>query len=184
MNSTPERIIFKKNEVPSNAFKHNFIFDTNVWLHIHGFDSSDPQNPRTEAYSYFYKAALDHGKQIYLTQAIISEYVGTSLAFQGRVSGWQRKNGKIHQHPDYNEWMDGISSEASYIRDDSVPLNDDFSSIDIYSLCKSCCTRPIDFTDAQIVEACNRANLTLVTDDADFKKEPIRIISFNKKIKI
>lgn len=175
------RIYISENNIPSNIFRSDFIFDTNVWLAIYGV-TTDNSNPQTRIYSKFYKEVLDNKKKIFLLGTITSEYIHRSLKLRYDTDPTVNNKIKIHQQLNYGDWIKQIADEVSYLMDDCVQLDDGFAQSNPEEMCRNCIGKTIDYNDLIISDVCQKNNITLVTDDKDFSCEEINIITRNKRL--
>lgn len=175
------RIYISETNIPQVALARDLMFDTNVWLRIHGI-AVDSADARTRTYSAFFKKALEANRRIFVMGTVLSEYIHRSLHLRAEHVGWKGQP-KIHQRPEYSGWLSGIADEVSFIMEDSIKLDDGFSISDPEAICRGCSSKTINYNDVIIVEMCKQKNLTLVTDDADFSNEPIEIVTRNRKLK-
>lgn len=118
----------------SASLEYDFVFDTNIWLFIYGLQAQNAIYQSTQ-YSRFFKDISDSGKKIYLLGTIASEYIHRSLQLRKDIfledlpehlkKEYSRK--KIFNFQDYKQWMRDISDEVSFIMEDTIRVDDEFS---------------------------------------------------------
>jgi predicted nucleic acid-binding protein len=179
--TTNDRILITAADIPDEALARDVLFDTNVWLRVHGC-LTDIADRATVIYSAYYKKVLDEGRKIFLPQVVVSEFVNVSLSMKASEAGWMRTQGKRHQHADYCQWINDISDDLYHITTDCIPVDDAFASIDLSEALTTCGSAKLDFNDVLISMTCSRLGIFLVTDDADFASQPIPIVTGNKRL--
>jgi predicted nucleic acid-binding protein len=173
-----ERFVLGKSKISDATLKRGLLFDTNVWLLLHGTVNS-PTDWRIAPYSGLYKRAMEIAAPIHVLQTVISEFVNVSLHARARLANWGKEAGKIHQQPDHPVWIKDVSEEVCGLMEGCTPIDDNFSSLQLSGVFSSCLST--DFNDALIASACIRMGAVLVTHDIDFQRIPVPIISANKK---
>lgn len=176
-----DRIFITATTIPDAAVNRDVLFDTNVWLRVHGC-LTDIADRRTVTYSPYYKKLLDAGRKIYLPHVIVSEFVNVSLKIKADGEGWTRAQGKIHQHAKYRDWITDISDNFHHISSDCMLVDDAFSDTELSGTFGTCGAGNMDFNDALIAGICLRLDALLVTDDADFGGQAVSIVTGNRRL--
>lgn len=178
---TNERLEVSDENLEAIFAGKGLVFDTNVWLRVDGY-FTDTADRRSRIYSWFYKKALEHSQTIFLPQVVASEYVKVSLMSMATDAGWKPSDGKVHQHPQYDDWISDVADCLFHVSEGAVRLSDAFLDLDLDTCLRECIEHSIDFNDVLIADLCRRNDLTLVSDDADLAEQPVRIATANKKL--
>lgn len=157
-----------------------FFFDTNIWLAIFGNDSRSER----KVYSNYYKSILDAGNEVIVSDCVISEFFNRSIKIE---------YGMLYEDQDYKK-LKSRRNDAEFLeRMESVKD----TCLDILEGCSTCLSAFIDgsletalekaskgqadFTDAMIINFCNKSNFILVTHDYDFNNCELDIVTANRK---
>lgn len=158
------------------------LFDTNIWLFIYG--PQIPQNnPRTMLYVNSYNEIINSGSSIFVDILVLSEFINKYIRFNYDV--WCEENGYINfkDYRDthlYKKDVEGIVIEVKRILKDAKPINTNFCNFDFENLLSNYYSVPIDINDEFIQEVCRQNQITLITDDKDYKYSTINILTHNK----
>jgi len=176
----------KAENIASHVFKKSdrVLLDANVWLFING-----PQNPgdrRVSIYSEAFKKILQAGSAIYVDALIVSEFINRYARMKYEL--WKTRRPQQNTFKNFRKSADfkpaarEISDSAKYVLRNCARIDSGFASLDIDSLLKEYADGDSDFNDQVLSKLCKREGLIFITDDADFKKHDLPILSANKKL--
>ena len=159
------------------------FFDANVWIYIEfpGW----PGDPKTGAYSYVLKKALDSNLNIYTDSIVLSEFVNriARLRYKFKKPEGEPENFKqFRKTPDFVPIAEEIADAVRRIIEHCQRIDTPLRSVDIYALIADFESYQRDFNDLVIAETCRHYGFMLVTDDDDFKDVELDIITANEKL--
>ena len=169
--------------------KEKLFLDTNVWYYIYG---PKPIKPADKIFKRYYSVALDKiiesKREIFIDVLVLSEFINRYARFF-----YEKRYHDLppHSKPDFKIYRssDAFRIEAKFIINEtkkimkiSYPCNLDFETMKIelhlseFEECNS------DFNDIVYKNICKLNNFTLVTNDGDFKKCGIPILTANNNL--
>ena len=148
-----------------------YFFDTNVWMFLFAPLASS-KFYKQKTYSSLLKEIMSRNATIWINSLVVAEYVNAVLKLEFKQ--WMKRNKLTnadfkHDFRSTNEYLVALSevkNQVSDILSIATRRPDDFHVVDGDKLISSMGTS-VDYGDSVIIDACNRANIKLVTDDRD-----------------
>lgn len=155
--------------------------DANVWLFIHG-----PQRPgggtRRDYYSNAFRRMLEAKSHIYIDVLVLSEIINRWARFHHQESAPELSFKEFRNSDVFGSIAPDIAADTRRILSRCSLMESGFTSLDIDALTTEFGNGGADFNDQVIREACKRSGLKLVTDDADFARQGVRILTANRRL--
>ena len=136
-----------------------------------------------------YSAALfnmkNAGSVLYIDVLVLSEFINRYARLRHEI--YKSRDGNL----EFKQWRDGtdfkdvaktISIECRKIMKFASPVDSGFASVDINDVISEFQAGGHDFNDQMLARKCVADGLTLVTDDADFGKYGIPILTANRRL--
>lgn len=156
--------------------KDKLLIDTNVWLHIYA-DKTNP-SPTTKVYSQAFDAILQANSPIFIDVIIFSEFISNYARLRNLKGGKNFK--KFRDSKAYP--LAEIAQIAANILQHCQRIQNSFETIKLENLLNSFIQAKVDFNDQLIIEICKANQLTLITDDSDFKNADCSILTANQNL--
>lgn len=160
------------------------LFDANVWMLIYG-----PTGERFPQLRVTYTLALRRIRsvkgQIWLDVLVLSEFINAYSRFVYNDFPRSRKPADFktfRDSADFEPWGQKIAKKVEKILDKSELTESGFTSVNLRAIVRKYAAGKSDFNDQMLAELCKAKGLTLVTHDADFKGENLRIITANPNL--
>ncbi len=175
-----------KNEVSDVAYyqftAHDRLFlDTNVWLYVYG--PNPPKDKRVADYSDALSRILKSGCSIYVDVLITSEFINTFSRMCWRQIPNSNPNFKdFRKSVSYRTVAIEIANCVNTVLNQCTLIESNFSSLDVAKVTSDFSTRRPDFNDQVFELLCKQEDLTLLTDDGDFAKRGLTILTANKRM--
>ena len=161
------------------------LFDANIWILINGF-GADSAKHRANIYSATYKTLLAADNRIVTNDYVIGEVFNRCAKLEYEIK--KQSDSTIPPLKTYRHTADFAPALES-VRDTCLNILDDCDFISVSGthykiddLVSQCCEQCADFSDLVLVGFCRQENLYVMTDDADYSKSGLNVISANKKI--
>ncbi len=161
------------------------FFDANILLFL--FFTTTPYQEWQKHYSPMFSQLLHQRNPLYIDFLVLSEVINRELRIQYELYLWENKLSKKNMRfKDYrNSELGNENLEHIYkvieikifslfefnVKDFSLKEVKDFMTTD-----------PLDFNDKAIERLCKENNMILFTDDKDYARSEIEIISTNPSI--
>ncbi len=161
------------------------FFDTNVWLFIYG-PQGDPNDSQVRTYSGAYTDILNRNARIFIDALTLSEFINRYARLEYKF--WKEENSidvdfkEFRNSADFETIAQDIELAAHGILTDARAIESGFSKINTISLMQQYGKGKSDFNDLMIVEVCKSNQLTLITDDGDFRDADIPILTNNRRL--
>lgn len=168
-------------------FNSQFFFDTNVWLLLFAAMGDYSIKDQT-SYSCFLDELIRKDNPIFITSMVLSEF--SNVILRRNFKQWVDRNNYINKDfkkdyigsNDYTNSVDTIGASISKIL--KLPnvhkVGDDFNSIEVSSIITDLSI--VDFNDSYIYQLSVKNNYTVVTNDRDFQKLPLKTDIVTEKI--
>ena len=158
-----------------------FFLDTNVWLSVYG--PVPFQRSRASIYSTAWRNIRSANCNVYADVVVISEFIYRYLQLERKQSPDPKENLKIFRKTDaFTAIANDITLNTKRILKSCVRIGSCFEDIDMNLLLQEFEDGKIDFNDIVIEEICKRNEITLITDDRDFKDIEINILTANNRL--
>lgn len=157
----------------------HLLLDTNIWLFTYGTTSHRYQ-PQASTYNRALNEMKKNNSHLYISPSIISEFINQFVHVEWQINGKQNQNKKSYRNslefkPVAKEIVFYLK-EILKLSDCSDALIDSGKANDLLNEYEGC---SLDFNDIIIEDVCKSNDLTLVTDDRDFKNCPIPVLTAN-----
>jgi predicted nucleic acid-binding protein len=162
------------------------LFDTNVWLHLYG-PLPFSLDSRAKIYSAAFRTILQNKCKIFLDVLVLSEFVNV-IAKHGYNATFPPSSGSrptfkaYRNSPSFNAVAKEITQACKRMSSESQHIDTDLPSFDVSKIFGEFERGKTDFNDLALAELCRTRNLTIVTDDGDFKGHGLTILTENRKL--
>lgn len=166
--------------IRNHQFKSDekLFLDTNIWLHI--YSPVPYTRRRTAIYSRAYRDICLNNCTVYTDVVVISEFIYRYLQIERHQSLDPKSDIKSFRKTNaFTAIANDITYNTKRILRSIERINSCFKSINIDLLFNEFEEGKIDFNDIVIEEICKRNELTLITDDGDFKDIDLNILTAN-----
>lgn len=157
------------------------LLDTNIWLFVYG--PQKPSNHKVATYSRALANILAAESRIYIDVLIVSEFINTYARlrwnFMGKPCGDFKR---FRRSQDFKPIAKGIADDINRVLKHCCRVENGFETLDIIELIAKYAKGDADFNDQVIVALCQERGLKLVTDDGDFRRQGIPVLTANKKL--
>jgi len=159
-----------------------FIFDTNVWIFINGFDP----RPEISMYSDFYSDVLKKQNLIVVTDQILSEYFNRACRMEYQLlypdDRKMRDFKRVRKTSDFQDRMESVRDTCLNMVEDNEFICTPQSANTFCDRLNEATNGVMDLTDISIREQCIERNAVLVTDDGDFADCGIDLVTGNRRL--
>jgi predicted nucleic acid-binding protein len=161
------------------------LFDSNIWILIEGFCGAS-QDRRTAAYSGAYKKLLQNENTIVVNDYVLGEFCNRCTRFEYEVmkeSDAKLPYYKVYRKSSEFRWvMESVRDTCLHILEGCEYISVGRADCDMKKALEEFCSGEIDFSDIVLAEHCAKENLHLMTDDEDFHRCNVSIITANKRL--
>ena len=165
-----------------NFTRHDaLMLDTNIWMLVYG--PQKPRDNRVAVYSQALSKILTANSRICIDVLIVSEFINTYARLQWNISGKpQGEFKKFRKSQEFKSIANEIADSVRRVLKHCSLIDSGFDTIDAMQLMAEYEAGDADFNDQVIADSCRRKGLKLITDDSDFTRYGITVISANKKL--
>ena len=169
-------------EIASYDFKSSdkLLLDTNVWMFVYG--PQDPKDKRVAVYSQALSKIFSARSRIYIDVLIVSEFINTYAKLKWRLLSPSSKFKQFRKSKYFKPVAQEIASDIKRVLKDCTRIESGFESLMIDTLLDGYALGDSDFNDDVLVTLCKKKGLKLLTDDGDFKKRDVAVITANKNL--
>ena len=160
------------------------FFDANIWLLIYG-PQGDPQDSRVRTYSLALRKIINGKSRLYIDALVLSEFANRYARIEfdsGTFSTSYANYKQFRNSVDFKALAPTIALVMRNIVDDCECVDCGLPSIDKSALFERFATGDHDFNDLLLTELCTTNDLTLVTDDRDFRDASISVLTSNRSL--
>lgn len=174
---------YKAEEITHYDFKSSddLLLDANVWLFIYG-----PQKPgdrKAAVYSEVLKKILAAESRIYIDVLIVSEFINAYARLRWKLLPASSDNFKqFRKSGDFAHIAQDIAADVRRVLQHCMRVESGFEPLSIDVLLDEYAAGDSDFNDQILATLCKGKGLKLVTDDADFKRREISVVTANKRL--
>lgn len=159
------------------------FFDANIWIYLYG--PSKPGDRRVSLYSKAFECILQAQCAVYLDVLVLSEFINRVARIQFGLEK-DRMNFRdfkdFRRHSLFQETAKVIAGAVRTILQRCERTDSLFSTLDMDQIITEYETAASDFNDLVIAEICQTNQLTLITDDVDFKNRNVPILTANRRL--
>ena len=158
------------------------FFDANILMYL--FWSSNPEFEKT--YATFYTKLLQKKNKFYVDVLVISEIVNSALRIEHKKYNALNKKKPIENFKQYRNSKSGKDSLFDIYTTIELRIIKNFEIVgklfNKSELSDLLVVDNLDFNDKAIAKICQDNQLVLLTNDSDFAKADIEILTANKKL--
>ena len=181
----PERHVHR---IDQYHFKKSdkLLLDANVWLFLHS-PHYRPSDPRTRIYSSAWKRILDAHSLIYIDAIVLSEFVNTLARYAFHTLPKHQKEPmanfkSFRKSSKFRPVAKNIAAACQKVLGFCTRIESHFVSLDIDVLLGQYEIGASDLNDLLLANLCKSRNLTLVTDDGDFRRSGLEVLTANNRL--
>lgn len=169
-------------DVANHVFRKNeqLFLDANVWLLVHGLHGS--RGRRVTTYSSALRRILEAKCRIHADVLVVSEFINTYSRLKWRQTGTRKEFKNFRNSEEFKQVAREVADSVGRVMDLCSRVESGFGALDVKGLFHEYAAGQADFNDQMIRELCRSRNLTLVTDDADFGTQGIRVLTANRRL--
>lgn len=164
------------------------LLDTNIWIYIYGQNS--PTCHEVNVYSQAFSNMIAAKSNIYIDVLIVSEFINryarTRWEIDTKIQPGNNRPKKSYKDfrnsPNFKLAANEIVSIIKKILKDSSRIECNFNELEVDNLLTEFAAGGFDFNDQILTTLCKTHDLQLVTNDSDFNKFDIPILTSNKKL--
>lgn len=161
------------------------LVDANVWLLLYG--PQPPNSQRVAAYSSAFKRILQASSQIYIDPLITSEFVNTYARIHHRIMTDTNpvisKDFKTFRNSGaFAPIAQAIVAAFRRVLLLCKRVECDFVDSDVSAMLASFELGGHDLNDLLFVELCKHRDFFFITDDADFARYDVRMLTANRRV--
>ena len=156
------------------------FLDANIWLFLYG--SQNPGNARMDVYSSAFRRILEAKSRIYVDVLIVSEFINAYARLQWQIRAPDSRFKAFRNSLEFREVAQEIADNVKRVLNHCSRIESYFDTLDADELMDEYAQGGADFNDQVIRHLCRSKNLTLITDDRDFKGQGISILTANRRL--
>lgn len=172
--------------IDSYTFKsgESLLLDANIWVLLYGpqYTAGDR---RTAIYSSALAKILAAKCQIFIDALVLSEFVNAfaRYRFNTRAAGLRSLDFKQYRNSrHFKTTAKDIAASCRRILSHAKPVECGFAALNCTTLLADYETGKHDFNDQVLAELCKDKGFQFVTDDGDFGKYDVAVITANRKL--
>jgi len=156
------------------------LVDTNIWLYLFPAPGN-PQYRFATQYSGAFKKLVNAHAQPILDPLILSEYINRycRIEWEGNYKTRYPKFKNFRNSSDFSSVASGVHTFAQTIiklcQIHSIQAN----KLDLNQALTDFSSNQVDFNDAILIDICKKKKLKLMTNDGDFQKGGIDVLTTN-----
>ncbi len=159
------------------------LIDTNIWLYLFPAPGN-PQQPFARQYSSAFSRLVSAQAQPMLDPMVLSEYLNRycRIEYEGHFKTRYSTFKQFRQSRDFS----GVASCAgtfvsrilNFCQVHSLPANE----LDLNQALNDFASGQADFNDALLIDVCKKRKLKLMTNDADFQRGGIELLTTHPRL--
>lgn len=160
------------------------LFDANIWLYIYG-----PQRqlyPRLRStYTLAFRRIRSANIRMFIDVLVLSEFINaySRFVYKNLPSATKPAEFKTFRNSaDFKPIAEDIAKYSRRILEKAERIETGFESVDLLPIMSDYAAGEKDFNDQILAELCRTKGLKLVTHDADFQGEDLKIITGNPQL--
>lgn len=173
----------KVEKITNYVFKASdeLLLDANVWLFV--FGPQKPGDRRAAIYSQAFTNILAAQSRVYIDVLVVSEFINTYARLKYNILANKPADFKqFRQSQDFKPVASDIAADMKRILQHCTRIANGFETLAIESLLTKYAVGDSDFNDQLLTNLCIQRGLKLVTDDGDFKKRGVSVITANTRL--
>lgn len=172
-------------DVSNHVFQadEKVLFDTNIWLKLFS-PPGNPTDKRAAVYSRAYQNLVKSGAKSVIDLMVLSEYLNRycRIVWTGGYSKKYLKYKEFRNSVDFRKVAAKAAQEASNICSRCVWNELPVGQMNIVGAIQDFELGTIDFNDAVLVEICRKQGIKIMTDDGDFQRGGITVLTANHRL--
>lgn len=159
------------------------LVDTNIWLYLFPAPANPMQRFATQ-YSTAFSNLVSAKAQPVLDPMVLSEYLNRycRIEWEGNYKSQYPKFKDFRNSSDFSAVVASAQTFAkrivSFCEIHSISANE----LDLNQALSDFSTGQVDFNDALLVDVCKKRSLKLMTNDGDFQKGGIDVLTTNPRL--
>lgn len=179
-------------DLASYAFEKDelILIDANIWMYLYP-PPSNPKDNKHKKYSKAFSELIKAQAKPVLCSMILSEYLNRYSRIEWNALKKQSIDKKQYEYNNFKAFRQ--SKYFLKISDDACCFAKDMlnyccvcslaeNQFELSSALNEFLEGEVDFNDAMLIAICKQHHCKLMTDDADFKKSDISILTFNRNL--
>ena len=161
--------------------KDKLLLDTNIWLLVYG--PQKPVDSRVKIYSQALSKILAAKSRIYIDVVIVSEFINAYARQKWKLVAPRIKKFKaFRESAGFKSVAQNIAADVQCVLKYCTLIERGFKSLEIDTLIDEYALGHSDFNDQILAILCKKEGLKLLTDDSDFKRQDVTLITANKEL--
>lgn len=156
------------------------MLDTSVWLLIYG--PQVPGDNRVAPYSDALRRILEAKSRVYIDLVVLSELINTYARMKHRLVAPKLKFKDFRNTADFQAVTQDIIADVRQVMKQCTWIVNSLALPSVDELLEEYKRSQSDFNDQLIRALCKQHELTLVTDDSDFKDRNMPILTANRQM--
>jgi predicted nucleic acid-binding protein len=156
------------------------LIDTNVWFSIYGL--REPGNRKVAIYSEALGRILAARCRIYVDVLVISEFTNLYARIKHQLQSPGRPFKVFRKSQAFKFVAREIAEAAGRILRHCTRLESGFETLDVNELLDEYAEGDSDFNDQVLARLCRSRGLKLVTDDGDFARSDLAVVTANARL--
>lgn len=159
------------------------LVDTNIWLYLFPAPGN-PQLGFARQYSSAFSRLVNAQAQPVLDPMVLSEYLNRycRIEWEGHFKVQYPKYKHFRHSGDFQAVASSAQSFATRILNFCQIHTISANELDLYQALADFASGQTDFNDALLVDICKKRNLKLMTNDADFQRGGIEVLTTNPRL--
>ncbi len=179
----PERHVHR---IDQYHFKKSdkLLLDANVWLLLYS-PQYRPDDVRVRTYSSAFKGMVEAQSRIFIDAIVLSEFVNALARFAFHILSPQQRPANFksfRRSSRFRPVAKTIASACRKVLGFCTRIESHFVSLDIDALLGQYECGASDLNDLLLANLCKSRNLTLVTDDGDFRRRGLEVLTANNRL--
>lgn len=167
----------------SFASGEQILVDTNIWIYLFPAPGN-PQKSFARQYSSAFSRLVSAKAQPVLDPMVLSEYLNRycRIEWEGNFKSQYQTFKQFRQSADFGPVVFSAHTFASKILSFCQIHSVSANELDLNQALTDFKSAQVDFNDALLVDVCKNRNMKLMTNDADFQRGGIEILTTNPRL--
>lgn len=167
----------------SFASGEQILVDTNIWLYLFPAPGN-PQQSFARQYSNAFSRLVSAKAQPVLDPMVLSEYLNRycRIEWEGNFKSQYQTFKQFRQSADFGPVVSSAHTFASKILSFCQIHSVSANELDLNQALTDFKSAQVDFNDALLVDVCKKRNMKLMTNDADFQRGGIEVLTTNPRL--
>lgn len=167
----------------SFASGEQILVDTNIWLYLFPAPGNPPQS-FAKQYSNAFSRLVSAQAQPVLDPMVLSEYLNRycRIEWEGNFKSQHKTFKQFRKSADFRAVVSSAHTFASKILSFCQIHSVSTDELDLNQALADFKSGQVDFNDAILVDVCKKQNLKLMTNDADFQRGGIEVLTTHPRL--